>query len=398
MSQTHGPRGSVLALLLAALVPAGIGCADEAPAPTKLNALGEAEKAGDGAGSGSAASGSETLAAAVAAVVGRCNLDRDKRRVTQCVHDEDKILRARVETGADKVAALGDWADLLGSKRSSTRFAAAVVLGSAYETLGPAADLPPIPAEPLTRLFATIGGLTRGEAASVVHGATHLAAKTGRLDELLAVVRTHDVAERLEAIVWAESMAYGGVGVLPAMQPVLESGSTPLRIAALGAPARLSSPSEADRVTACDVVRRHVSDAQPVVGAAAAGTLLWCGGGYIDAVLDEFERGLAAHRFTRDWAFVVRRMCGGEAPASAAQCERNLVLLERALSDAQLSASARGHALQSIYTQRKGDATLALARAYENDENPSLKRAATGVIRKLTVGSKDVAPEPKPAG
>ncbi len=217
--------------------------------------------------------------------------------------------------------------------------------------------------------------------------ATHIANLAGESERLLDVVGAlKNKNARNES--YRTMMTYGRLDVFPAIKEAAKQADH--AVAALSAPREMYDwkPDEAAQV--CPWAKGYLGDERIPVAAAAAQDMVRCKGEYIDALLDEGEKRLAAKAFKAPLSDAYREVCfemmknvTGQAGKSA-QCTRTFAFLEKVANDASVESSVRGLALWNIYYQKRDQETLDLMRRYENHSDPEVSKRAKEAINSLT--------------
>lgn len=160
--------------------------------------------------------------------------------------------------------------------------------------------------------------------------------------------------------------------------------------AALDAVRNMYKPTEAEKAQVCPWAKGFLSDDDGKVAESAGQDMVYCRGEYIDALVAEAEKRLAAGQFKNPFAMVMREPCfqfaGALTPSAAdvAQCDRVYAFLEKAANDPKVDDQTRGLALFNIYYQRRDDKTLKLMRRYEKNGNKEVAKRAQEAIKSLT--------------
>lgn len=217
--------------------------------------------------------------------------------------------------------------------------------------------------------------------------ATHLANLAGERDRLLEVVSAlKSKPARNEA--YRAMMMYGRLEVLPTLQAAAKVSDH--TVAALAAPREMHDWTAKETAAVCPWAKGYLGDERLPVAAEAGNDMVRCKGEWVDALLDEGDKRLAAKQFKAPLSQVFREICFQMmkgvtgAAGQPAQCTRTFAFLEKVVNDASVESAVRGMALWNIYYQRRDQATLDLMRKYQRHPDPEIQKRAKEAIDSLT--------------
>ncbi len=331
-----------------------------------------------------------SLFAAVDAMIANCEVDAELCTVSRCANNEQRQFLEPYDDGSRQRAPLLDaWAELLVSDDAARATVGAYVVGGLMRSISLDGSRPVVPPSTAKALIESLADLPRFHAARSVMGVTHAAALAGELDALLTAVASHTHDEALFPIIYGSMLRYARLTGFPPLQLALEQSATP-RIAAaiMSAPRALVDATPAEQATLCEWVRPFIAEARPSVANEAANTMIWCGGAFIDALLDHAAAQVDASTMDKNLTIPLRGICassrGARPRGSAAQCARNLQILETAVLNPELSEGARVQALVSVHRQRPDEATLKLAKTAQRQPQERLRFRAAAIVKSLT--------------
>lgn len=148
--------------------------------------------------------------------------------------------------------------------------------------------------------------------------------------------------------------------------------------------------TDAEKAEYCPWAQSYLGDGDARVATEAGYDMVNCKGKYIDALLDEAEKRVAAGTLKAPFATVLRDPCfevpGGFAPRAGTpgQCDRLFALLEAAANEKKLDDETRANALFNIFHQRRDKKTLDVMRKYENSPVKAVAARAKEAIATLT--------------
>jgi hypothetical protein len=331
-----------------------------------------------------------SLFAAVDAMIANCEIDVQLCTVSRCADDEQRqFLELYADDSRPRAPLLDAWAELLVSDDAARATVGAYVVGGLMRSLSLDGSRPIVPRSTATALIASLADLPRFHAARSVMGVTHAAALAGELDALLAAAASHTHDEALLPIIYGSMLRYARLTGFPTLQLALKQGVTPRTAAAImSAPRALVDATPSERTTLCEWVRPFIAEPRPSVANEAANTMMWCGGAFIDALLDHAATQVEAGTMDKNLTIPLRGICassrGARARGSEAQCARNLQILESAVLNPELSEGARVQALVSVHRQRPDEATLKLAKRAQRQPQEQLRFRATAIVKSLT--------------
>jgi len=330
------------------------------------------------------------LLAAVDAMVTNCEIDQDLSTVTRCANDEQQVFLKQYADGSrSRAALLGAWAQLLREDDGARVTVGAYVLGGLMRTLSPDGSRPVVTPEIAKALIASLAGLPRFHAARSIVGITHAAALAGQLDALIIAAEQHPHHEALLPIVYSSMLRYTRLAGFPALQLAQAKDTTDPRLVAatMSAPRALVDATPSERATLCEWVRPFCADSRVPVANEAANTMLWCGGKFIDALLDHAVSDVKAGTMDKNLTIPLRRLCptppGHMSTGSEAQCARTLQVLEAAVRNTKIDEDARIQALVSVHRLRPDRATLRLAKEARKQAGDQLRFRATTIVEAL---------------
>jgi hypothetical protein len=217
--------------------------------------------------------------------------------------------------------------------------------------------------------------------------AAHLGTLSGERERLLGAIASVK-NKQTKSQAYRNLMTYGRLDVLPTLQAAAKEAD--YTVPALAAPRSMYDWTEAELAAICPWAQSYLGDARLDVAAESGLDLVRCKGAYVDALLDEGEKRLAAKQFKPPFSGVFREVCfefmkgvTGQAGREA-QCKRNYAFLEKVANDATVESSVRGLALWNIYYQRRDQETLDLMRRYEKHSDPEVAKRAKEAITSLT--------------
>lgn len=216
--------------------------------------------------------------------------------------------------------------------------------------------------------------------------ATHVATLGNALAKLVATVDAHATKDARDEA-YRHMMTFARLEAFPTIK--LAGAKKEHADAALDALRNMYKPSEAEKVQVCPWAKGFLGDADGKIAESAGQDMVYCRGEYIDALVAEAEKRLAAGQFKNPFAMVMREPCfqfaGALTPSAAdvAQCDRVYAFLEKAANDPKVDDQTRGLALFNIYYQRRDDKTLKLMRRYEKNANKEVAKRAQEAIKSL---------------
>ncbi len=330
------------------------------------------------------------LFAAVDAMVANCEIDQERCVVSRCANDEQRSFLAHYADGSrPRAALLPAWAELLSGGDGARATVAAYVVGGLMRSLSLDGSRPVVRRATAKALIAGLAELPNFHAARSAVGITHAAAIAGEFDALIATAKKHPHSEALLPIIYGAMLRYSRLAGFPTLQLAFDQADAP-RVAAaiMAAPRALVDATPSERATLCGWVQPSLAEPRPSVANEAANTMVWCGGTFIDALLDHAASEIEAGTMNKNLTIPLRRICPAKraqkAPGSAAQCGRNLELLEAAVLNDKLADGARVQALVSIHRQRPDDATLELAKKVKRQAGEHLRFRAASIVEALT--------------
>lgn len=329
----------------------------------------------------------EDIVKDIASIVANCEVNVDGCTVNDCKGEETKKLEDRFKKDgdkADKIAALDTWAQALGSDDAETQTVAANVLGKVFRYLDADSKVSPAVAK---RVVEAAAKLPNYQAAQSIQGITHVAVLGGEIEGLKKMAAAHEYAKVLVPMVHENVMTHGRLDAFATVEAGAAGDDVKIRVASLTAPRRMQEPTEAEKAKVCPWAKGYLQDAEESAFVQAGHTMTWCGGEYIDALLDEGEARLAKHEFSREMSFVFRDICftpmGNKVAGSDEQCERNYKYLEDVTNDKEIDSQSRSLALFGIYYQRRDEETLKLAKKYTKSKDEEIKKRADEIVETL---------------
>lgn len=340
-------------------------------------------------GGTSAPSGGGSLGPPNATVVGHakaiaegCTINVEYGQATSCKNGVDAAAKKYVSESkpADFVSTL---VGLMTQKEDPKLSAAAV--GLFYDELdgltedGKRANAKPAVVGPLLDYFKQQPGV-RGN--RLAKGTAHLATMAKMGDKLFEAAAASPSKTARESA-YRYAMAYGRMDVFPK----IKEAKPDVLAGALAAPRQMAKPTDAEKGAVCPWAKDSLGSTDGETAAAAGNTMVWCRGTYIEALVAEAEKRLAAKQYKDPFAAVMREPCFefiGKTPNDDATCEKVYTFLEKASNDPGVDDATRGLALWNIYYQRRDAKTLAIMRKYEKSPNKEVAKRAGEAIKSLT--------------
>ncbi|MFO0742965.1 MAG: hypothetical protein U0270_44225 [Labilithrix sp.] len=346
---------------------------------------------GGGAAEGGApaAKAGGSLGPANATVVGHakaiaegCTINVEYGQATSCKNGVDAAAKKYVSESkpADFVSTLVP----LMTQKDDPKLSAAAV-GLFYDEIdglteaGKRANARPEVVEALLAYFKEQPGV-RGN--RLARGVAHLATMAKMSDKLFEAAAASPSKTARESV-YRNAMAFGRLDVFPKVK----EAKPDVLAGALAAPRQMAKPTDAEKAAVCPWAKESLGSTDGETASAAGNTMVWCRGAYIDALLAEAEKRLAAKQYKDPFAAVMREPCFdfiGKSPTDDATCEKVYTFLEKASNDPGVDDATRGLALWNIYYQRRDAKTLAIMRKYEKSPNKEVAKRAGEAIKSLT--------------
>ena len=213
--------------------------------------------------------------------------------------------------------------------------------------------------------------------------ATHAAMIEGKAPWILYVMENTD-NEYVKSKILTSLMTYGRGEVFPRVKEEAEKAKaakdTKMLVAALNAPRNMYKPSEEEKALFCPWALSYLGHEDPSVADVSGRLMVRCRGEYIDKLLEEGEKRLAAGKFVPPFSQVFREPCFSmmkgviDEAAQAEQCEKVYAFLEKVANDEKVDSKVRGLALWNIYYQKRDQETYDLLGKYKDHEDEEIKK------------------------
>ena len=216
---------------------------------------------------------------------------------------------------------------------------------------------------------------------------SHVATLGASLPKLIATVEAHASKDARDEA-YRHMMTFARLDAFPTIKAA--GAKKEHADAALDALRNMYKPTEAEKAQVCPWAKGFLGDGDGKVAESAGKDMVYCRGEYIDALVAEAEKRLAAGQFKNPFAMVMREPCfqfaGALTPSAAdvAQCDRVYAFLEKAANNPKVDDETRGLALFNIYYQRRDEKSLKLMRRYEKNANKEVAKRAQEAIKSLT--------------
>lgn len=216
---------------------------------------------------------------------------------------------------------------------------------------------------------------------------THLAMMADRADDLYAAIDKQE-SKYAKIRAYSSLMTYGRIKALPKLKEVAKDKT--FAAAALQAPRNMYKATDEERAAYCPWAEGYLGDDDAQTASEAGSTMVNCKGKYIDSLLDEAKKRVAAGKYKNPFAMVMREPCfemmSGvtQKAAQNEQCEKVYEFLEKTSNDKTVDDETRGLALWNIYYQRRDKKSLDLMRKYENSPVKPIAQRAKEAIKSLT--------------
>lgn len=223
---------------------------------------------------------------------------------------------------------------------------------------------------------------------------TELATLAGQSDAAFAAAEQHGEKAARDNV-YRSVLRYGRLAAFPKLEAVAKEKDEHRR-AALDAVTKMSKLADDERGKVCPWAQSYLSDADLGVASEAGQAMVYCKGEFVDALLGEAEKRLAAKhedgksQYRDPFATVMREPCFQfiknitDKSGSEAQCDKVYAFLEKVTNDKTVDDKVRGLALWNIYYQRRDEKTLKLMRKYEKNPNKEISKRAGEAIKSLT--------------
>lgn len=322
------------------------------------------------------------------AVSSKCEVDLRYSSIKKCPAEEDKQLGKLLK--ADPAKALKTLSLLM---EKGDKKARSLGCGLFYTHLKGA--MAPISKNPASlsvatakRLIKVLESTTEYPAFYCARTVVHAASIKGLQDDLYPVLEKHAIKPVRTGDGYPYLMTYGRMKAFPKIKEIAK-GDKPLMIrAALRAPRNMYRATDAEKAEYCAWGKSFLTHEDIFVVQEAGRLMVRCKGEYIDALMAEAEKRLAAKEFKRPLLFVLRNICfsfiGNKGAGTEKQCEANFAFLKKVADDKSVEASVRGLSLWSIYYQRRDAKSLKLMRKYKSHKVKEIKKYANDAIKSLT--------------
>jgi hypothetical protein len=335
------------------------------------------------------------LMTALKALVAACKVDVSGNTVTHCKENQAGLLIEQFREGKrDRIRALETMALALGNEDEKLSVVASSLLYSAFQTFG-TQQKGAVESDVAYHLIEAVAKLPTYRAAQSVRATVHAAMLAGESQALYEMLDEHAYAA-LPSLAYPHLMFYGRLDALPRLKLLAASPDARTAAAAFEAPRYLPDPTAAEKLKICPWGKRYLADERSEVYHAAGDLMLWCQGAFIDALLSEGEKRLAADQFTQADFMLFRDLCftpvqGLPEPGKEQQCQRNQRFLEQAVNQPKIDAASRGLALFAIYYQRRNAETMKIMQQYKQHPLREIRKVAQEAIESLK--SSDNIPE-----
>ncbi|MEZ4259587.1 MAG: hypothetical protein R3B36_11005 [Polyangiaceae bacterium] len=216
---------------------------------------------------------------------------------------------------------------------------------------------------------------------------TQLATLAGASDKIFAAAAEHEEKGARDNA-YRYVLKYGRLDALPKLQEIAKDKEEHRR-ASLDAVTKMPKLTEAERSIVCPWAQGYLGDSDLGVASEAGQAMVYCKGEFVDALLGEAEKRLAAKEYKDPFATVMREPCFQfikditDKSGTQAQCDKVYAFLEKAANDKNVDDRTRGLALWNIYYQRRDETTLKLMRKYEKHPNKEISKRAGEAIKSL---------------
>ena len=314
-----------------------------------------------------------------------CDVNVSGVTVTNCPNKEARTLTDSFRE-RDRGAAVDTFAAALAGADDKVKTVAANLSRSALSNFGIGAKAAKVDSVAAKRYIAAVGKLEKYHAAQAIRSAVHAAMLGGATDELYALLDTHDYLPA-RAMGYREVMTHGRTSVLPKLKDLAKGDDVNVAAAAVSAARLMYKATAEEKAATCPWIVEYLGSARAKIYMEAGHSAVWCGGEYVDALLDEGEKRLAANQFDRDSYLVFRDICftpiGNKVKGTPEQCDRNYKFLESAVKNEKVDETARGLALFAIYYQRRDAKTMKVVKKYRNSKVPKIREYANKAIKSL---------------
>jgi hypothetical protein len=236
-------------------------------------------------------------------------------------------------------------------------------------------------------------GLTKLEGMIAMYAtrtAVHAAVLTGQEQRLYAVLDAHAEKQvRTEGYTWV--MQYARMKAFPKIQALASGGDADLLRVALIAPRNMPKWTPEERAQICPWGEGFLTAENLTTANWAGWLMVSCKGEYLDKLLADGQKRLAAGQFKQPYSQIFREPCfsfmpmpGAATAGEAEQCDRVYAFLEKVANDESVESSVRGLSLWNIYYQRRDQKSLDLMRQYETHADPEISKRAKDAIQSLT--------------
>ena len=310
-----------------------------------------------------------------------CTVSVDSPSVYSCKNKEDSALSDFIRKSRPKDL-YETYASLLSSTDAKMRAIAIYEANSSLFTLDN--DLRKANAtKPVATAFLDAYAKDDGYAVHFAEPAVALGFLAGLKDRVFKV--TESVHTDAKKKGYRKFLQYGGMEVFPKVQQAAKEKD--LAYAALEAPYYLSDWTEAEKGPVCPWAKGYLADASSSVAAEAGRVMIKCKSPYIEALLDEGEKRLAAKTLEEPFAGMLGQVCSSFAMGAEIEtnplCKRNFVFLEKMVNDPSLKPDVRASALYNIFSQRRNKESLAVMRKYQRSKVPEIAKRAKDAIDQL---------------
>jgi hypothetical protein len=328
----------------------------------------------------------EKLVEHVKALAAKCTVNVEQAQVYACKDKVSEELKGYVskEKPADFFSTLVQLATSADEKESAIAIA---VIDEDYGYLTPAGVKPQATKWNVDKMLEAFNKTKGYRATRLATATTHLAMIANRADELYAAVDKHESATA-RARAYSHLMTYGRLNAFPKLKEVAKDKA--YTAAALQAPRNMYNATEEEKAQYCPWAEGYLGDEDEKVATEAGYTMINCKGKYLDSLLAEANKRVAAGKYKNPFAMVMREPCFEFAGAltkkgaTDAQCDAVYEFLEKTANDKTVDEETRGMALWNIYYQRRDKKTLDIMRKYENSPVKAISQRAKDAIKSLT--------------
>ncbi|MCA9668319.1 MAG: hypothetical protein KC503_22155 [Myxococcales bacterium] len=336
---------------------------------------GSGSAAGSSAGSGSAqAPVGDPFLSALREMANTCDIANVRK---PCAAEQ---TAAKLASGRATIERLPQLVEALQDKDAKLVAAAARVASRYFYSIIDYARREPDSVKPASAdgLLAALAKLKGRDAMRLVSLVTHVSTHVGKHEALYKVLDAHEANVR--RVGYSQAARYGRLRVMPQLTKLAEGKDLDLQRAALSSVARMRKPTDEEKKVICPWVAKYMARDDGQMAASAAQALIRCGGEHIDAMISALDKRVRAGNLSRRVLFSIRPACRAllhfNVPATDAQCQKLLDVLERSAKNKKIDSKVRGLALWTIGFLRPDDKSKKRLARYLKSKDPELARQA----------------------